>query len=235
MFEFLHQRSLKEEIMDDFDCHGEVVDQTLRELHQINTYLGGDQLSLNSIKKLILKHPKVNYEIVDLGCGGGDTLKRFEKWGKRHHQALQLLGIDANAYIVDYAKKNCKKYPNISFSTDNLLGDQFRNRTFDIAHASLFLHHLQDEEIVELLSQLLRQARVGIVINDLHRHWVSYAFTKHLITRWSKSDMVKYDATLSVARSFTRAELEKHMKQAGVKNYTLTWRWAFRWELIIWK
>ncbi|UXX80184.1 methyltransferase domain-containing protein [Reichenbachiella carrageenanivorans] len=235
MFEFLNQRSLKEEIMDDFYCQGEVVDQTLRELHQINTYLGGDQLSLNAIKKLLIKHPKDSYEIVDLGCGGGDTLKRFAKWGKRHHQHLQLLGIDANAYIVDYALKNCRKYPNISFSADNLLSSQFRNKTFDIAHASLFLHHLQDEEIIVLLKQLIDQARVGVVINDLHRHWLSYAFTKHLITRWSKSEMVKYDATLSVARAFTRSELEKYMKWANIKNYSLTWQWAFRWELIIWK
>jgi len=235
MFDFLKQRSLKEEIMDDFFCQGEVVNQTLRELNQINTYLGGDLLSLNGVKKLILKKPQENYEIVDLGCGGGDTLKLFTKWGKKHNQDLQLVGIDANKYIVDYAQKNCSKYPNISFSSENILREEFKAREFDIAHASLFFHHLQAEEIIELLKQLMGQVRVGLVINDLHRHWVSYLFTKYLITSWSKSEMVKYDSVLSVERSFTREELEKYLKMAGIQNYSLTWRWAYRWELIIWK
>lgn len=235
MLELLKQRSLKEEIMDDFFCQGEVVDQTLRELHQINAYLGGDQISLSGLKKLILKNPKQSYEILDLGCGGGDTLKLFSKWGEKNNQNLQLIGVDANEYIVDYAEKNCKKHSNICFSTDNILSDRFRERIFDIAHASLFLHHLQEEEIVELLKQLLGQVRVGIVINDLHRHWVSYLFTKYFITNWSKSEMVKYDSVLSVERSFVKEELEKYLKLASIKNYTLTWRWAYRWELIIWK
>lgn len=235
MLDFLKHRSLKDEIMDDFFCQGEVVDQTLRELNQINTYLGGDGISMNGIKKLILNKPQQNYEIVDLGCGGGDTLKRFAKWGKKHNQDLQLVGIDANEYIVDYATNNCSKFPNISFSAENILSEEFKAREFDIAHASLFFHHMQAEEIVELLKQLMGQVRVGLVINDLHRHWVSYLFTKYLITNWSKSDMVKYDSVLSVERSFTRGELEKYLKMAGIQNYSLTWRWAYRWELIVWK
>lgn len=235
MLEFLKQRSLKEEIMDDFFCQGEVVDQTLRELNQINTHLGGDKLSLNGIKKLMLKKPKQTFEVVDLGCGGGDTLKRFAKWGKQNNQDMRLLGIDANEYIVAYAQKNCRKSPNISFSTENILSEKFKDREFDIAHASLFFHHLQEEEIIELLKQLMAQVRVGIVINDLHRHWVSYLFTKYLITNWSKSEMVQYDSVLSVERSFVREELEKYLKLAGIKNYTLTWRWAYRWEVTIWR
>ncbi|MEO9966121.1 MAG: methyltransferase domain-containing protein [Reichenbachiella sp.] len=235
MLKNLIQRSLQEEIMDDFFCQGEVVDQTLKELHQINNYLGGDQISLQAVKKLIAQKPQQNYEIVDLGCGGGDTLKLFSNWGKRKKKNLNLIGIDANEYIIEYAKKNCRKKPNISFLAENILSDTFRNRSFDIAHASLFLHHLQEEEIVELLRQLVSQVRIGVVINDLHRHWVSYLFTKHLLTRWSKSEMVKFDSVLSVARSFTKAELERYLKLAEIENYTVRWRWAYRWELIIWK
>ena len=235
MYEFLNQRSLKEEIMDDFFCQGEVVDQTLREIHQINAYLGGDKISLHGVKKLMLKNPQQKFEIVDLGCGGGDTLKLFSKWGKKHNQEMELIGIDANEYIVDYAIKNCIKHSNISFNADNILDDAFRKKHFDIAHGSLFFHHLHEEEIIELLKQLMGQARLGIVINDLHRHWLSYLFTKHLITNWTKSKMVKYDSLLSVERSFTREELENYLKFAGIKNYSLTWRWAYRWELIIWK
>lgn len=235
MYDFLNQRSLKEEIMDDFFSQGEVVDQTLREIHQINAYLGGDQLSLNGVKKLISKFSQPKYKVVDLGCGGGDTLKLFARWARKKNVDVELTGIDANAYIIDYAQKNCKKYRNIDLISENVMGDEFRDRSFDIAHASLFMHHFQEEEIIELLAQLYDQVRIGIVINDLHRHWVSYLFTKHLITQWSKSEMVKYDSVVSVERSFVREELEKYLRLAGINNYSLKWKWAYRWELIIWK
>lgn len=235
MYDFLTNRSHKEEIMDDFFCQGEVVDQTLREIHQINAYLGGDQLSLNALKTFVRKYPQSNYDIVDLGCGGGDTLKLFARWMRKKHLGATFTGIDANAYIIEYAERNCRKYENINLISENVMGDQFRDRSFDIAHASLFLHHFQEEEIIELLRQLYDQVRIGIVINDLHRHWVSYLFTKHLITQWSKSEMVKYDAVVSVERSFHRDELEKYLKLAGIGKYTLKWKWAYRWELIIWK
>lgn len=235
MLHFLRQRSLKEEIMDDFLCKGEVVNQTLRELNQINAYLGGDQLSIAGVKKLVIKNPQQHYEIIDLGCGGGDTLKRFSKWGFKNNKNLRLFGVDANEFIVDYATKNCENYPIISFSSENVLSEAFKQRNFDIAHASLFLHHFGEEEIVALLKQLLKQVRLGIIINDLHRHWISYIFTKHVIRNWSNSEMVKYDSVLSVERAFIRAELEKYLKLAGIENFSISWRWAFRWELIIWK
>lgn len=235
MFNWLNNRSLKEEIMDDFSCEGEVVDQTLKELHHINFYLGGDQISINGLKFLINKDPKQEYKIVDLGCGGGDTLKIFDKWAKKNNFHFDLVGVDANEYIINYAQKNCIKNSNISFLSGNVLSDNFKNKKFDIAHASLFLHHFQDEEIVNLFKQLLDQVEIGIVINDLHRHWISYFFTKYFIATWSKSAMVKYDSILSVERSFIRKELEAYLKMADIRNYSLRWKWAFRWELIIWK
>jgi hypothetical protein len=45
--------------------------------------------------------------------------------------------------------------------------------------------------------------------------------------------MVKIDAPLSVLRGFKKQELIDILKQAGITRYTLKWKWAFRWELII--
>jgi hypothetical protein len=45
--------------------------------------------------------------------------------------------------------------------------------------------------------------------------------------------MVKYDAPLSVQRAFKRNELELILEKAGIMNYKLRWKWAFRWQLII--
>lgn len=45
--------------------------------------------------------------------------------------------------------------------------------------------------------------------------------------------MVKFDAPLSVKRAFRKGELIDILHAAGITNYTLKWRWAFRWQLII--
>ncbi|MFY0625297.1 MAG: methyltransferase domain-containing protein [Reichenbachiella sp.] len=233
MLNFLKKRSSQLEIMDDFLCNGKVVDQTLRELHAINTYLGGNQISITAFQKLIKDKKHENYSLVDLGCGGGDTLILFSNWAKKNNVHLKLVGVDANKYITDYASQNCSSVSNISIISENIFSEKFNSEHFDVAHASLFLHHFTDAEIISLLRQLMDQVKIGIIINDLHRHPISYYFTKWILTRWSKSEMVKFDSVVSVARSFTRKELESYLQTAGINNYSLKWKWAFRWELII--
>jgi 2-polyprenyl-3-methyl-5-hydroxy-6-metoxy-1,4-benzoquinol methylase len=226
-------RSQEIEIMDDLLCNGEVVHQTLRELETINTLLGGNSVTINGIKKLLTKKINRTISIIDLGCGGGDILKLISNWGKKNNYQFQLTGIDANPHIVAFAKNQSKEYPTIDFIPANIFSDSFSNFSFDIAVATLFTHHFTDVELVHLLKTLKQQAKIGIVINDLNRHWLAYYSIKILTQLFSKSSMVKYDAPLSVLRAFKKHELTSILSKAGITNYSLNWKWAFRWQLII--
>ena len=44
--------------------------------------------------------------------------------------------------------------------------------------------------------------------------------------------MVKYDAPLSVFRAFKRAELKEMLEATAIENFTIRWKWAFRWQVI---
>jgi hypothetical protein len=44
--------------------------------------------------------------------------------------------------------------------------------------------------------------------------------------------MVKHDAPLSVLRAFTKRELVEILEKAGLIDYRIKWRWAFRWQVI---
>ena len=44
--------------------------------------------------------------------------------------------------------------------------------------------------------------------------------------------MVKYDAPLSVLRAFKRRELRKMLDAIAIENFTIRWKWAFRWQVI---
>jgi ubiquinone/menaquinone biosynthesis C-methylase UbiE len=92
----------------------------------------------------------------------------------------------------------------------------FREGTFDVVMASLFFHHLSNENCVRVLQQMWRIARRRVLVNDLHRHAVAYASIRLLTALFSKSGMVRHDGPISVLRAFRPAELLDISKTAGV-------------------
>jgi hypothetical protein len=84
-----------------------------------------------------------------------------------------------------------------------------------------------------MLRQWQQQARVAVVINDLHRHALAYHSIRWLTRLFGGSYLVQNDAPLSVARAFRRADWERMLADAGIRRYELRWCWAFRWQVII--
>jgi len=231
--DFTH-RSTGIEIMDDLACQGEVVDQTLRELDFINHWLGGNAVTLNglsSLWKTIPKNQKIS--IADLGCGSGEMLRLIAKQAINEGKKVDLIGMDANPNITSFAQKHTAEFENIQIEATNIFSEEFRKRKFDIVLATLFLHHFTEDELIGIFSGLKNQGTHGIVINDLHRHPLAYYSIRLLTQLFSKSAMVKYDAPLSVQRGFKKHDLQLILSRAGIKNYQLKWKWAFRWQLII--
>jgi 2-polyprenyl-3-methyl-5-hydroxy-6-metoxy-1,4-benzoquinol methylase len=228
------QRSKAVEIMDDLQFHDEVVFQTLCELDFINQWLGGNAVSLSALENVWRKIPKEHsIAIADLGCGSGEMLRLIAKNAIRDNRNVRLTGIDANPHIVKYAIGHSGDFANVKFEALNIFSADFQSRNFDIVLATLFLHHFSDEELINIFMALKKQVNIGIIVNDIHRHPLAYYSIKWLTSLFSKSSMVKYDAPLSVLRAFKREELKSVLKNAGIENFELKWRWAFRWQLTI--
>lgn len=228
------RRSASLEIMDDLACDGEVVFQTLRELDVINHWLGGNAVTINALKKSWKYIPREKeIYIADLGCGSGEILRLISRLAEKEHRKVKLLGVDANPHIIDYARTHSKSFPGITFGASNVFTKNFQDQKFDFILATLFMHHFNEDELIGLFSSLKKQADSTIIINDIHRHPVAYYSIKWLTQIFSRSSMVKFDAPLSVLRAFRKSELVEVMKRAGIDNYQLKWKWAFRWQLII--
>ncbi len=226
----LKHRSEELEIMDDLDISGPVIDQTLKELNTINKRLGGNQISISAYKNFAKKDDEL--VLADLGCGGGDIMAEMAKWSKNRQLKSTFIGIDANPHIVNYARENTKDYPEITYQSVNIFSEEFKKQRFDIIHCCLFVHHFSTEELIKLFNQFKKQARKGVIINDLHRHPLAYWSILLLTSLFSRSTMVKNDASISVARGFKRSELVEILRDAGIRKYQLSWKWAFRWKLI---
>ena len=233
-------RSIGVEIMDDLECSGEVLHQTLRELEFINKWLGGNRITLDALEQLCLTAPKGEITIADLGCGGGEMLRLIDAWGKKKNLQLKLIGLDANPNVIAFAKKNTADYPHIYFETVNIFSSEFLQQEYDVVIGTLFFHHFRDAELKSFFRKLGTRVRLGYIINDIHRHWLAFYSIKILTRIFSRSAMVRYDAPLSVLRAFKRQELTSILnhaclpdRQAGAAQVAIRWRWAFRWQVVV--
>ncbi len=227
------KRSTGIEIMDDLECSGEVLHQTLKELEFINKWLGGNQITIDAISQLCSKVPNREIIIADLGCGGGEMLRIIDAWGKRKNLQLKLVGFDANPNVIAFAKKNMADCPHIQFDAVNIFSKEFLEREYDIVIGTLFFHHFSDDQLQSFFNQLRGKVKLGYIINDIHRHWLAFYSIKLLTKVFSRSSMVKYDAPLSVLRAFKRKELSDILIQAKAGEFKISWRWAFRWQVVV--
>ena len=225
-------RTNNEELMDDFSIDGPLLHDTLDTLAKINTWLGGNKVTIEALKLLLKDHPKaVPVTIVDLGCGGGDILRDVSKFGSKHGYTFNLIGIDANAEAVRYAAQLSETYNNLEFKKMDILSAEFDLLNYDVVLCTLFLHHFKNEPLFRLLQKLTDRAEIGIVVNDLHRHRLAYYLFK-LISLPVKNQMIIEDGLTSVLRGFKRKDLIALSESLDVK-YQLKWKWAFRWQWII--
>lgn len=226
-------RSTEKEIMDDLSMTGETLRKTLDQIALINKRLGGNQATLEGIIPLLETEPENRTVcIADLGCGNGDILRAIADHGRKKGLQLQLLGIDANEFTVNYARELSDGYPEISYHQLDVLSSDFRNLKYDIAIATLFLHHFSEREIEELMDRLLQTATRGVVINDLHRCRMAYYGFK-LISLFISNPMVRNDGALSVLRGFKKKELLDFCHKIKASVCTIRWKWAFRYLWII--
>ncbi len=227
------KRSYQKEHMDNFESKGDVISKTLTELNIINQWLGGYKVTISGLNKLLFGKKITELQIADMGCGGGHTLKEIFKWSKKNNYRVKFFGIDANPNIIEVARKTTKELKDIELVTGNVLEQDLNGYSFDIINCTLLIHHFNDEELVLFLKKMSASARIGIVINDLHRNWFAYYSIAILTKLFSRSSMVRNDAPLSVLRAFDRSELYNILSKAGINDYELAWRWAYRWQLVI--
>ena len=225
-------RSGQSELMDVPDIPAMLLHKNLGELDIMNRNTGGHAISLEGIKRLVTDRQKL-YHIVDLGCGSGDVLRYVARWARKYHFKVKLTGVDINPDAIKYLEEQSSGYPEIT----GIAGD-YKNylqtcSDVDIVHCSLFCHHLNDNELHDLFLCLKANTAEGIVINDLHRNPVAY-YGVWLITRMlNGSSLAKHDGPVSVIRAFKRGELEKLLYLAGLNDFSIHWKWAFRYLVVV--
>jgi SAM-dependent methyltransferase len=224
-------RSGQSEMMDAPDIPVKLLHKNLGELDILNRYLGGHSISIEGIKRLMVNRQKV-YHIVDMGCGSGDVLKYIARWARSNQYQVKLTGVDRNADAIQYLVKNCSEYPEITGVVSDYKDFLETGPKIDIVHCSLFCHHLNDHELLELFRYLKTYTSEGFVVNDLQRSSIAFYSVWVLTRLLNGSALSKHDGPISVLRAFTRKELEKLLHNAELEEISIHWRWAFRYLVV---
>ncbi len=222
----LLHRSNNPEIMDDFSIRDTRIDLALKELRKINKYLGGNSTTKAGIRKLLKKTSDDDNKILDVGAGGSDIFK-----------FIHLNNLNFIEYSIDKNLRACKYLRQHSSGINIVCADAFnipfKEKYFDIIHASLFLHHFNEDQIKDILNCFRQMVKRGIIINDLRRNIFAFSAIKILTLLLSGSKMVRNDAPISVKRGFIKGELIKILHSMDMNNYEIRRKWAFRWLVVI--
>jgi SAM-dependent methyltransferase len=173
-------------------------------------------------------------EVVDVGSGYGDTLRKIDAWAKRRDVRVSLTGVDMNPWSEKSATEAslAAKTPNIRWVTADAFAYE-PPQGIDVAMSSLFTHHLPDPLVIQFLRWMEAKARVGWFINDLHRHPLPYHFFRNAAKLAGFHRFVQHDGPVSIARAFTTPDWQRLLTAAEIAPNTARIAWHFPFRLSV--
>lgn len=204
-------RTRDDEQMDDPALDPAIYAKVLGDLARVNRWTFNARPTILFLRRATVGMPA--FRLLDVGFGHGDMLRRIARWARARDVAVDLVGVDLNPNSADAARAATPAEMPIEYRT----GDYAAQPTpFDFVVSSLVAHHMTDDQLRGFVRYMEGQALCGWLINDLHRHRLSYWGFPWLARLLGAHRIVREDGQLSIARSFRPAEWRAILADAGV-------------------
>jgi 2-polyprenyl-3-methyl-5-hydroxy-6-metoxy-1,4-benzoquinol methylase len=248
MIRNLATRDLQPELMDQPDLPDDSHRQALAGLARTNTLAGSSRPLWKRIRRLPAADGSLSkrsrsklspskLSLCDIASGAGDVAVSLCRRAKRDGVKLRVTGYDISPVAVETAQSRAQ--------AAGIRGARFEVRDvltcppeslgrFDVVTCSLFLHHLTNDQAVELLKRMARMARRLVLVCDLKRGRLGYAAAQVVTQLVSRSEVVHSDGPQSVAAAFTLDEARGLARRAGMAGAEIYRAWPFRY-LIAWE
>ncbi|MBN2069260.1 MAG: methyltransferase domain-containing protein [Opitutales bacterium] len=206
-------RSSEHELMDDPDCDPRKLLRTVDQFKSINRLVSRYKFILSKwVLDDMQERPQESRHLVDMGAGGCDIDVWLLKAAEKHGLKLHITACDYDANIVAHAREVYGKVPGLEIKQTDLLKEPPK-APVDYVFGNHFLHHLAEEQIIELLKQWFPAVRRRMVFSDLHRAPAPY-WGYALLSLFYPRSFARYDGLLSIRKGFKKDELSLLTNQA---------------------
>ena len=215
------KRSHKPERIDTGDYTQAEYETFLKEIRFINRRLGDSAAMRASLLKDIEEKRLDEFSVLDVGAGSGELLQEIAEFAQTSGWKASLVGLDLHERSAASVRDESKDHPEISSVQGNALSLPFADKTFDYSICSLFTHHLSDEQIPNVLKEMSRVAKQGIVVIDLERSAVAWILYNLFCFVYRISPLVREDGLLSIRKGFRANEFVEIGNAAGLENVSV--------------
>lgn len=230
----LAQRHRQPEWMDQPGIDPLAHSQALQGLRRINAFSGAVGSLFAPIRSLAREHGGQPLRVLDLACGGGDNTTALAERARREGLDVQIDGCDLSPQAVAIATRSAEERAlGTRFFQADALNDPLPD-DYDVILCSLFLHHLDQQQAVDLLQRMGRASRCLVLVNDLIRSPLGYGLAWAGCRLLSRSPIVHFDGPVSVQGAFQLQEVRALALQAGLEGAALRRSWPERY-LLSWR
>jgi 2-polyprenyl-3-methyl-5-hydroxy-6-metoxy-1,4-benzoquinol methylase len=223
-------RRLQPEVMDQPGLDPARHQQALRGLGRVNFWSGSAGILWPRLAALAgtTRRP---VRILDLASGGGDVAIRLWHKARRADLHLDIEGCDVSPVAVEHATRQAEQRGAAVrfFVADVLSGDLPADH--DAMVCSLFLHHLKEEQAIDLLRRMAAAAGQLVLVNDLVRSRTGLLLARVASRVFSRSPVIHVDGPRSVEGAFTIGEAQRLAERAGFGGAIVERRWPCRYLL----
>ena len=228
-------RMAGDELMDEPGRPPAELEHALSDLRGVNRWLGGRRVVLQHLSRLVDRHPRAVYRVLDIGTGSGDIPLSIARWARARGVRIEIVATDNHPTTLELARRHTAEAREITIEHADALALPYADGSFDLALCSTALHHFDAEaDVVRVLREMDRVARIGLVVNDLARSRTALAGARLLAaTVWRRHVLTRHDGPLSVRRAFTPAELRRFASIAGLAGARVHAHVPFRVALVV--
>lgn len=214
------------ELLDTDAGAADEISASLADLRAINRRFGGISTTRSMIEHVARTTGQAELSLLDVAAGSGDIAAAVK-------EDLAPCGIHLAYTLLDSAASHLNGYR--SSVVGNALALPFRDGSFDLVSCSLFLHHLEPDDIRAFAAEALRVSRIALLANDLRRSALHLALVYAGLPSF-RSHITRHDAPASVRRAYTRPELEMMLARVpGMDRFDTFDSYLFRMGAIVWK
>ncbi len=208
--------------------------QALEGLRRINAFSAAVGSLWAPIRSLARERGGRPLRVLDLACGGGDNTTALAQRARRQGLAIQVDGCDLSPQAVAIAARSAEQQGlSTRFFQADALNDPLPE-DYDVILCTLFLHHLEEEQAVDLLRRMGCASRCLVLVNDLIRSPLGYGLAWAGCRLLSRSPIVHFDGPVSVQGAFQVPEVRTMAARAGLVGADLRRSWPERY-LLCWR